>query len=773
MVKTDAALKRFLNGLFSFISARRKILAVMAAAILVATSVVIIHPWASGSNPPLKTANFGPKLAINVLGSSNYNSSYGIGNNTTITVQVSSIIPSMLTGNWGSANLSGLDPSNNSYYVNLLNTTISSMHSSLFLSPLFLTIASQWRAKFSHESGRNFPSLSFEALKTVYEKGSIEIYSYYNNIEYNPYYVPYESVQDGHAGSLNLTQWFNGTGIDPSTFSGINMVDLAFSMNLSFPDTPIQVIHNVTNPSSSNAASASPEATYYPATCSGTGSYTTTYWACCYKTTDTAVHTNFTTGYLPLIMVHFGRGAAKGLSEIALSASLLIQNDTIGFTSAKSYVPTSGEVSTTMSTGPSYSHAANVTFTGSTNEYPVYPSPPGNINQTTAFVALDNATYEFTYYRQYTYEYHNEYKRTEYYKYEPFYLDGHEYCREVVYATSAVVLQSNYVGRTLDGTASSGEITNIASTGSVKLSAGFLPVEVNMVLQKVIENSDPVNLTLAASGNMASYSASTFWADTYGYSNAASVIQATANALNIFSTSLALGLAVTDTLAAVNAFGDEGMPAIVAESLDLISAATGLVGAVLGTLSTISFVSGSNSVDVGLGFHSGPLPSFNNGSNYSVSMYTSSSPVTLSANGNTYEFNAPEDYFNVTSITSMVSGSASLQVSTPSNSSQSSPAGVYQTSGMWSVVNSQRDVAVYDIPSGSQYMSGSVFNQWQDFAFEPGMVFFPGSVQYPWLYYAVGTVFVNLTDSQGYTVASWSHTFNYISASEPGWVYVT
>jgi hypothetical protein len=386
-------------------------------------------------------------------------------------------------------------------------------------------------------------------------------------------------------------------------------------------------------------------------------------------------------------------------------------------------------------------------------------------------VAIDNATYEFTYYRQYTYEYHNEYQRTTYYEYVPFYYDGHEYCREVIYATSTVVLQSDYAGRTLDGTGSTGEIANIASTGNIRLSAGFLPIEVNMVLQKVIENSDPVNLTLAASGNMAGYSSSTVWADAYGFSSAAGAIQTTAHAVDVLSTSIALGLAVTDSLAAISFLPGATEQSIVALSLSMIAGATGLVGTVLGTLSTISFVSGSSIAIANYAFDNNPLPGIQVGSNYSVFMYTSSSPVTLSANGNTYEFDAPEDYFNVTSITSIESGSASLQVSSPSNSSQSSPAGVYQTSGMWSIGNLQQDTAVYNIPSGSRYMAGSVFNEWQDCAFDPGQVSV-SSGQYAGYDYAVGTVFVNLTDSQGYIVASWSHTFNYFSTVDPQYVYV-
>jgi hypothetical protein len=90
---------------------------------------------------------------------------------------------------------------------------------------------------------------------------------------------------------------------------------------------------------------------------------------------------------------------------------------------------------------------------------------------------------------------------------------------------------------------------------------------------------------------------------------------------------------------------------------------------------------------------------------------------------------------------------------------------------MWSIGNLQQDTAVYNIPSGSRYMAGSVFNEWQDCAFDPGQVSV-SSGQYAGYDYAVGTVFVNLTDSQGYIVASWSHTFNYFSTVDPQYVYV-
>jgi hypothetical protein len=229
----------------------------------------------------------------------------------------------------------------------------------LFLSPLFLNIASEWRGIFSRMNGKNYPSLTLDVLKTVYANNSVEIYRSYNNIEYNPFSVGYNTFNNASTGTAGLDQWFNGSGIDPSNFSAINMVNLSFSLNVSFPNTPFQIINNVTsNGSSTNANVPDISPQLYSPDCSGTGSYTSTYWTYNYYTYTRNTGINNTTGYLPLIAVHLGRNTANGLSQIAMYASLFIESDTIGFTSAQPYVPTSGQVSTSMSTTPSFSHVA-------------------------------------------------------------------------------------------------------------------------------------------------------------------------------------------------------------------------------------------------------------------------------------------------------------------------------------------------------------------------------------------------------------------------------
>jgi hypothetical protein len=104
--------------------------------------------------------------------------------------------------------------------------------------------------------------------------------------------------------------------------------------------------------------------------------------------------------------------------------------------------------------------------------------------------------------------------------------------------------------------------------------AGFLDTEVNTVIQKVLESSYSGNLTLDVGKSM---SQSTVWDSYSGYSNSASAIKDAHDALAVFSASLGLGLAITDTLAALNSADlDTPEPSVVAQSIDLISHATGM-----------------------------------------------------------------------------------------------------------------------------------------------------------------------------------------------------
>ena len=177
--------------------------------------------------------------------------------------------------------------------------------------------------------------------------------------------------------------------------------------------------------------------------------------------------------------------------------------------------------------------------------------------------------------------------------------------------------------------------------------AGFLDTEVNTVIQKVLESSYSGNLTLDVGRSI---SQSTVWDSYSGYSNSASVIKEAHDALAVFSASLGLGLAITDTLAALNsADADATEPSIVADSINLISQATGMAATVTGLFSTISFLAKSESATVSSFISNVPLGVYP-GSNYTIAYYQSSTPITFNYDGNSYSFYAPVDYLNATSI---------------------------------------------------------------------------------------------------------------------------
>ncbi|MCL4335379.1 MAG: hypothetical protein M1402_04710 [Candidatus Thermoplasmatota archaeon] len=621
-----------------------KIIAVLIAIVLIATVTFVIYDSrspAGKSNKVPKSASFGPKIDVSVgpvdsATSGDQNS--GIVNNTSITLQIFSVVPSLFSGSTGSASLINANISDNSYYVELLNTTLNSSRATVFLSPLFVNISREWNELFSKMEGRNYPSLSVDAYKTVIVNSTVQIYKYYNNIEYNPEMVDVSTFNNIQSGNTvpDLESYFNGTGLNLSDYSSISITDLSFTLNITFPDTPYQTLTNVTM--SSGKSDGSPFVTM-----TGSSGCITTYrWDNYSSTYDSVTGINTTEGYLPLLALHMGRATAESLSLISLGGTLTLLNNTIGINSAEPYVSSSGEVTTQMSTNPSFAVLANASVASSSKTAVAYPpTRSGNQtiiqNRTTGFVAIDNATYTFTHFNQYTTYYHK------YYEIIICYRDG-----DIIYSHREILLK-DITSTTLDGHGTIGGISYINSKGGLKMAAGFLPVEVNMVIQKLLEKENAVNLPLNVSGNTSSYDSSTVWSYSYGYTDASNVIKSVSDALHVFSTSLALGLAISDTLAALNEFFDAAEPEIVDDSISMISEAIGMTADVLGLFSTISFVSGTYAAIVDQTFSNYPMYDYP-GSNLQLSFYQSSTPLTFDYNGNVYSFYAPEDYGNSTAI---------------------------------------------------------------------------------------------------------------------------
>ena len=603
---------------------------------VVAISVVLVAVGSyslisSNINLPSKNVNIRTVLGPMV----NVDPSSLPANNTSISLQIFSTVPDgIVMHGMGSFSLSGLNRSNNPYYVQLLNVTFNSSSPRFFLSPMFYIIASQWSGILS--TRHNEPSLTVEATMNVWNSTSTSLYGYYNNIPFKPWNV-HQPVMVNNTTILD--RLVRGSDLNLTLHDNVYISNALFNISLNFPGRPYQIIP--THNSNSNISSqVKPSTTYYTRYYTTTGTSSDTY--------DTTTGVNYTNGYFPLTAVHLSRGVADGLSQLIISSSVLLMNTTLGINSANTYEAGSGQYTSTMSTSPSEGFVVNGSFDSGfiagTNEAAAYPLNSSSnrnavVNETTAFVAITNATYEFVHYNQYTRVTTTTYHWEQTYYYEP----GKGY----VFEPPKLQYTSSSSSTSYDGHGTMGQLTHIGTHGNINMVAGFLDTEVNTVIQKVLESSYSGNLTLDVGGSI---SQSTVWDSYSGYSNSASVIKEAHDALAVFSASLGLGLAITDTLTALNS-ADAGAtePSIVADSINLISQATGMAATVTGLFSTISFLAKSNTAFIGSGMSNEQLPGLQ-GSNYTIAYYQSSIPITFSYNGNSYSFYAPADYFNATGI---------------------------------------------------------------------------------------------------------------------------
>jgi len=614
----------------------KRVIAISLAVVIVIAAFAVIYPSLLKDAPVGHHASFGPKLIVQIL-----NPPKTTGNETvSTTIQVDSVAPDAfgITG-YNNLTIPSQSAGNNSYYMVLLNQTISNSTSELFLSPAFNTIAKEWISAFSTDTGFNMPSLTVNAYETVYSGDNVSIYSYYNNLPYNPKNVVMQNSTDYNA--TQLSQWFNGTQVNPDNYSTVSFDNYAMHLNLSFPSTPSQVLH-VSSNSSRTAASQ----LFTPDQCSNFY-----YNETCYSTCNDVLSVNYTDSQdmhspviLPVEAVHLSNGTYYGNSEIVFFASLTVFNGEIGLNSANAYESSSGQVSSTMSTSPSFEHVTNISGSASTNGSSVVTksiaeklgaSSNQAQNYTTGIVGIANVTYEFTHYIRYTDKTTKEY--------EGVWNSNCEFSTVHLIKTTTVRIKK-------DGLGTQASIVNIASVNGIKMIAEDVPIEVNIIVHKLLETASNGSFVLNWEGSNNSYQAYNIWSNIYAYSNAASVIKDVSTALAVFSTSLELGLAISDTLAALKLNGadaDTSEAAVVADATTLIAKSIALTGDVLDLFSTISFVAGSNADSLTSGFSSSSVV---NGSNYSISYYESQYPVTFTVNGHTYSFYAPTDYLNATKI---------------------------------------------------------------------------------------------------------------------------
>jgi hypothetical protein len=477
-----------------------------------------------------------------------------------------------------------------------------------------------------------------DAYDTVYSGNNISIYSYYNNLPYNPMNVVMQSSLDYN--TTEVSQWFNGTSVNPDNYSTVSFAQYAMYLNLSFPSIPSQVLHVSGNSSASNNSQL-----ITPDQCSNFYYNVTSY-----STYNDVLSVNYTDSQdmhspvlLPVLAVHLSNGTYNGKSLIDFYSSITLLNDKIGLNSANAYESSSGQESSTMSTSPSFEHIANISNSASisgtnaeTKSIAVQNGEPASNaqNNTTGIVGIANVTYEFTHYMRYTNEYTKEY--------EGVWSSNCEYF-------TAHLIKTTLTDMTKDGLGTEASIVNVSSVNGIKMIAEDVPIEVNMIVHDLLESASNGSIVLSWTGSNTSYQASAVWSQIYAYSNAASEIQTVSSALDVFPSSLELGLAISDAIAATNAaLSNASEAGIIADATTMIAKAVVMPADVIDLFSTISFVSGSNPGYVVSGFSSytlGPT-----GSNYSIAFYESEYPVTFTVNGSSYSFYAPTDYLNATGI---------------------------------------------------------------------------------------------------------------------------
>jgi len=535
-----------------------------------------------------KNLIIGPKLTLSTITSS--------GNVTGIeTVQVFSEMPSIIgefTSNFGNGiDIGNKNIYNNSAFVELLNATFpySGKSVNLFLSPLFMKVADEWVSLLGSMEGSQTPSLDIYATLSIVENGTLYVYSYYNNIPFNPFNVTLSEFN-------GKTDWFSNSSINTADYTSITFANLTLHANVSFDiNNPSFVVPiNISSPSMIPETQLS----VYGGGGGQTGTFYEPLW---YK--------NITIP-LPLVATHISLNDSNALSIISDSAAFGMGSVSINLNSNTVSTSTSGTVTNQMSTDPSlnvtaitYPDASPVVYPADTN---VNGETVGN-NGTTAMIAIDNATYELIH-GDIIYVYYNA---------------GHE--------------SAEYLGNY-----TTIQISAIDTANGFRMEGVYLPPAAYGVVDKLFNN----NVSLGSLSPNQEILGSTIWTYSQGYSNAANVYSKIAKTLKLFSLSIGLGLAIGDAIAATNAADADASEAeIVDESVSLISATLAMSADIISLYSSIDFISSGTLTGFEYGVTNYAIPP-TSGSSFYLLDHESTQPITFTANGETYTFYAPSNFID-------------------------------------------------------------------------------------------------------------------------------
>ncbi len=580
---------------YTFASKRSRVaLSLAIVAILLSTTLVVIeHPW---STEPSGTATFGPKIVLTLVNGSLFSSSA----NVTESIQLMGVNPYYLgrDASPGSYNVTGAI---GSPYVEVYNGSFfpktENMNRSVLLNGSFLQVLTGWKSYFNSSGEANQSvSLETEASLSVLVNGNLTVYTYYNNIPFNPLKMNLERYNQVNVPG----NWFRNTSVNPSSYSSINLIHAEFNVTPSF-DLSSPTFSTQLNNSSSNTPAASP---YSPDRIIGICDPGTYYIA--NKTTI-----RYGPDALNTVHINATYNGSVSLNQLLISQSIANSTVELSMNSAETTLSSGGTYTSQMSTSPSWSGTGKFTDHGNTALWQAYPNnsyfPNGTragVNNTTAIIYIANATYTVTHYNIW-YIWGNEYDR---------------YQRYLGNATSMVVTAIN------------------STNGNYLLKAYFEPIWFYYIYQNLSSGSNKVSLGTLAGGQ--EIQGGQIWGYSTGYTNAASVYKTAAGAATVFQTSIELGFAIAEVLASVDVM-DTDIPAVVADGIKAITTTIGFVKSVLADFASISFSTTSKFGSDLYGIRSSPSL---NAYAYTLIDYESPNPLSFTANGTTYEFTAPSNF---------------------------------------------------------------------------------------------------------------------------------
>ncbi len=561
----------------------RKIIAIISAIVIVSVAFGSIGYIELEKKIEKKpTLRLGPKIRVQSFASSNIT-------NGVETVQIFSPVPEIFENNNISMYNVSSNAYNNSAYIELLNNSFNISGSSSFNNitnkSVFLS------SNFSEINSMWINYLSNEIGSTEVSLNLIASLITQSNgttYEYTYYnnilFNPFNIQYYTYNGSNS--SWFNNTNINPIGYSEITYPNTAFSVNVYF-DLNNPVGRFISTQEELNSFADTRKGTV---TSDGIPGIPYVYYD--------PVNVTPKEGPLPLIGAHINTNSTSYLSLggafVSGSATLhMNSNMEVYSTSTNSYKDL-------MSTTPSLNETAPFYFPG--NSGSVFPPNfvNGMLSETSGIIYMANTTYTIVHY-------------------------------------------NIYIDYKYSGNATEVEISNIATANhGFTVECMNVPLVFNYVIQNISGSSIEVG-SLAPNNTLNSWDIQDV---EQGYTNAANVYKSLVAGLDTFSASMDLGLALIDTLSAIDTLGDVALPIIVARSLTLIADLAAFSAKYLSDFSSISFISTTSITGFSTWITNYPLPGVQNGETFSIYDYQSTHEVSFydPQNGQTYYFEAPMNY---------------------------------------------------------------------------------------------------------------------------------